>query len=154
MSATLTTPVATIVAAPVKIKPRLTEADLVAKGHTHIVPGTLHYDPVDNKQKVTINTRGVDGQPDGNTRVIATSDLHQVFHTVVTKIAMDKIKLREKRKDRKSAHKSEAEALRARIAELEAERAGTPQPEPEIQPEQPEQPTLNLTPEEQAALNG
>jgi hypothetical protein len=135
----------------VKVKPRLTEANLIDKGHTHIVPGTLRFDILLNKQVVKINTRGLDGCYDGNTREVATSDLHQVFHTTAVKAQLDKIKLREKRKDRKSAHKSEAEALRARIAELEAERAGTPQPEPEIQPEQP---TLNLTPEEQAALNG
>lgn len=70
----------------------LTEADLIAKGHTHIILGTLRYDAFSNKNKVTIRTRGIDGEFDGNTREIATSDLHQTFWTRETKDLIDAAK--------------------------------------------------------------
>ena len=69
-----------------------TEAQLIAKGHTHIIPGTLRYDAIANKNKVTIHTRGINGEFDGNTREIATSDLHQTFWTVETKQLIDAAK--------------------------------------------------------------
>lgn len=85
---------------------RLTEADLLAKGHTHIVAGSLTYDAVANKQRITINTFGADGLPDGNTREIATSDLFQCRTTVETKEAMDKAKRSVKGKAKRAAVKA------------------------------------------------
>jgi len=83
-----------------KTPKRLTEADLRAK-HPHIVEGSLRFD-LDgthaNKQTVEINTRGLDGKPDGNTRRIATSDLHQVFWTPEVAKEIRKEKMRMKRK--------------------------------------------------------
>lgn len=70
----------------------LNEQDLIAKGHTHIILGTLRYDAFSNKNKVTIRTRGIDGEFDGNTREIATSDLHQTFWTRETKALIDAAK--------------------------------------------------------------
>lgn len=43
---------------------------------------TLSYDADKKKQVVTINTVDADGVIDGNTRVVATSDLHIVKHTL------------------------------------------------------------------------
>lgn len=97
-----------------KTATRATEAELLAK-HSHLVPETLAYIsptggcdnpnvPADmlithaNKQVCQIRTRGIDGQPDGKTRWIATSDLHQVYHTQATKDAMDKAKRNQKAK--------------------------------------------------------
>jgi hypothetical protein len=83
-----------------KASKRLSEEALLAK-HPHIVKGSLRFD-LDgthaNKQTVEINTRGLDGQPDGNTRRIATSDLHQVFWTPEVAKEIRKEKMRMKRK--------------------------------------------------------
>lgn len=88
-----------------KLPKRLTEADIIAKGHTHIVPDSLRYDTARNKQMVTINTVDANGVFDGNTREIATSDLHQCFTTEATKNAMDKIKRNVKAKNKRAARK-------------------------------------------------
>lgn len=88
-----------------KTAPRLTEQDLLNKGHTHIVPGTLRYDASANKQKVTINTIDAQGNFDGQTREIATSDLHQCRTTEATKEAMDKAKRNAKAKAKRAAKK-------------------------------------------------
>lgn len=93
-------------AAKAKVAKRLTMEDLLAKGHSHIVPDSLRYDPVDNKQKVTIQTKGIDGQFDGLTREIATSDLHQCFWTQATKDRMDAIKRNLKAKNKRAAAKA------------------------------------------------
>ncbi len=74
----------------------LTEGDLLAKGHKHIVRGTLRFNRKLNKQTVVIRTRGMNGRFDGDRRTIATSDLHQTFWTVETKKEMDRIKKAEK----------------------------------------------------------
>ena len=88
-----------------KTPKRLVEADLIAKGHTHIVPGSLRFDTDANKQKVTINTVDENGIPDGNTREIATSDLHQCRTTVETKERMDRAKANEKAKAKRARAK-------------------------------------------------
>ncbi len=77
---------------------RLTETDLLAKGHTHIVTGSLRYDEVATKQKVTINTV---------VREIATSDLHQCRTTEATKEAMDRAKRNSKAKAKRAAKKDD-----------------------------------------------
>lgn len=93
---------------------RATETELLAK-HSHLVPNTLAYiSPLGgcdnpnvpaemlgthpNKQVCMITTRGIDGQPDGGTRWIATSDLHQVFTSAEVKAQMDKAKRNAKAK--------------------------------------------------------
>lgn len=92
----------TEIATKTKTATRLTEADLLAKGHTHIVADTLRMCPTSNKQKVTINTRDAEGAFDGNTREIATSDLHQCYWTQETKDAMDKSKRNAKAKEKRA----------------------------------------------------
>ena len=89
---------------------RATETELLAK-HSHLIPGPLAYiSPFGgcdnpnvpehmlsthrNKQVCQIAPVGVDGQPDGQTRWIASSDLHQVFWTAETKKALNKAKRR------------------------------------------------------------
>jgi hypothetical protein len=91
-----------------KAPKRLTEADLRVK-YPHIVEGTLRYDTEGlhlNKQTVEIKTRGLDGQFDGKTRRIATSDLHQVFWTEDTKAEMDKERRRMKAKQNRAVLKA------------------------------------------------
>jgi hypothetical protein len=68
--------------------------------HNHVVEGSVRFDPIRNKQVCEIRTRGIDGQFDGNTRTLATSDLHQTFWTVETKKALDKLKAKAKRSAR------------------------------------------------------
>lgn len=94
----------------IKTVSRLTEADLLAKGHSHIVEGSLRYDPQVNKQKVTINTRNAEGAFDGQTREIATSDLHQCYWTVEVKDAMDAAKRNAKAKEKRAKAKANAPA--------------------------------------------
>lgn len=84
---------------------RLDEASLLAK-HPHIVEGSLRYDAMANKQKVTIQTRGIDGTFDGNTREIATSDLHQTFWTQETKDALDRAKRNAKARGKRATRKT------------------------------------------------
>jgi hypothetical protein len=102
-----------------KTPKRLTEEMLLAKGHSHIVPGTLRWNPEQSKQVVTINTFGLDGKPDGNTREVATSDLHQCRMTAETKRAYDRIKLSEKAKAKRAE-------VRALLAAAKAEGAIAP----------------------------
>ena len=100
---------------------RKTEADFAR--HAHMVAGSLGYVSPDgtcdnanvpasfsethrNKQVCQINTVGVDGQPDGKTRWIATSDLHQCFWTVETKKALDAAKRNAKAKAGRAALKA------------------------------------------------
>ena len=114
-----TTPTTTT---PKVVQPkRKTEADFAH--HAHLVPGTLGYVQPDgtcdnanvpasfsethrNKQVCQIRTVGIDGQPDGNTRWIATSDLHQCFWTEATKAALDKAKRNAKAKAGRAALKA------------------------------------------------
>lgn len=68
--------------------------------HNHVIEGSVRFDTIRNKQICEIRTRGIDGQFDGNTRTLATSDLHQTFWTVETKKALDKLKAKAKRSAR------------------------------------------------------
>ena len=65
-----------------------TEAKLLAQW-PHVVPGSLVWDEIANKQSVTIRTFGLNGQPDGNTRAVYTSDLFQTFFTFEVKGQLD-----------------------------------------------------------------
>ena len=93
---------------------RATESELLAK-YPHLVPNTLAYiNPFGgcdnaavpeemlsthrNKQVCMIATRGIDGNFDDNYRWIASSDLHQVFHTAEVKAELDKAKRNAKAK--------------------------------------------------------
>lgn len=115
---------------------RKSEADLL-KRHPHMIEGTLTYisplgtcDNADiptelctthpNKQVCQIRTRGVDGQFDGKTRWIATSDLHQCFWTVETKKALDAAKRNQKAKDGRQALKALKAQLAAKVEEVVA----------------------------------
>lgn len=100
---------------------RRSEADYIAK-YPHIVEGSLRYEEEGThakKQTVEINTVGIDGKPDGNTRRIATSDLHQVFHTEEVAKEVKQAKRRAAAAKRREVKKAEAEAN----AEVEAEAA-------------------------------
>ena len=85
---------------------RLTEEAIAAR-HQHIVEGTLRFDPIANKQKITIRTRNQHGLFDGNTREIATSDLHQCFWTAETKAAMDRAKRNAKARGKRASTSEE-----------------------------------------------
>lgn len=73
------------------------EATAIAKHGDKIVVGSAQRDQASNKVTVLINTRGVDGEYDGNTRRVATSDVHQVHHTPEVKKALDRDRARAKR---------------------------------------------------------
>jgi hypothetical protein len=60
-----------------KTKP-LTEQELLSR-YKHVVRGTLRSNKKLGKNQVKIRTYGPNGRPDGKTRVVATSDLHQCF---------------------------------------------------------------------------
>lgn len=81
---------------------RKDEADYI-KEYPHIVKGSLRYDAKLLKQVVTIKTIGINGKFDGDTREIATSDLHHTRHTedVAKQVRLSKI--RESRKARREA---------------------------------------------------
>lgn len=88
-------------------------------GKSNIVEGSLRYEETGhhaNKQTVEINTIGLDGKPDGQTRRVATSDLHQVHHTEATAAELKKAKRRENAKRRREA----AKAALAKVEEMEA----------------------------------
>lgn len=79
---------------------RSNEAEILATWN-HVVPKTLRYDEEGlhaNKQTVEIRTRDINGQPDGKSRRIATSDLFQCFWTEETKDHLDRAKRSAKRK--------------------------------------------------------
>jgi hypothetical protein len=86
------------------------EADIRAI-HNHVIEGTVRFDSVRNKQICEIQTRGIDGQFDGNTRTLATSDLHQTFWTVETKKTLDKIRAKAKRALKPKVAKVKVEAV-------------------------------------------
>ena len=82
------------------------EEGLVAKYGDRIVPGTVRRAPADSKYGtkllVTSNTLGLDGQPDGNTREVATSDVWQVRHTEEVSKELRRQASRERRKAKAS----------------------------------------------------
>jgi len=83
---------------------------------THVVPDTLRFETEGhhaNKQTVEIRTRSVQGEFDGETRRIATSDLFQCFWTVETKAELDKRRRSAKRMAR--AGKEGASELMAQL---------------------------------------
>jgi hypothetical protein len=77
----------------------------IRSSHPHVIEGTVRFDPIRNKQICEIRTRGIDGMFDGNTRTLATSDLHQTFWTVEVKKALDAIKAKAKRASKPKAAK-------------------------------------------------
>jgi hypothetical protein len=87
-------------------------------GKSNIVPNSLRYEEEGvhaRKQTVEIYTIGLDGQLDGNTRRIATSDLHQVFST--EEVAKERKKAN--RAARAKARREAAKAALAKVAEME-----------------------------------
>jgi hypothetical protein len=82
-------------------KPTMMNEATIRTAHPHVIEGTVTFDPIRNKQICVIKTRGIDGQFDGNTRTLATSDLHQTFWTVEVKKALDKAKNKANRHYRK-----------------------------------------------------
>lgn len=97
----------------------LTESAICAR-HSHVVEGSVSFNPMLNKQTCTILTRGMDGSFDGNTRVIATSDLHQTFWTVETKKALDKLKAKAKRAARRVVRQDAEPIVILEDGEMEA----------------------------------
>ena len=81
------------------------EERLVAKYGDKIVAGTVRRAPegskYGNKLLVDIRTRGVNGEYDGNTRTVATSDVFQVHHTEEVRAEL-----------KKAQRKSDAQAQR------------------------------------------
>lgn len=82
------------------------EAQLVAKYGDKIVPGSVRRAPEGSKygrkMLVDIRTRGLDGNFDGNTRTVATSDVFQVHHTEEVAVEMKKVRAAEKRASKKA----------------------------------------------------
>jgi hypothetical protein len=68
---------------------------------------------------VTINTRGMDGEFDGNTREVATSDVHQVHHTEGVDKELGKQRDAEKRAE-KAKVKAETKAETKAEIDLDA----------------------------------
>jgi hypothetical protein len=90
-----------------------TEAQLIAKYGDKIVPGTVRRstDPkYGSKLLVDIQTRGLDGEFDGNTRTVATSDVFQVHHTTEVAVELRKLRAKEKRAARRAEKEAAEEA--------------------------------------------
>jgi hypothetical protein len=79
--------------------------------HNHVIEGSVRFDTIRNKQICEIRTRGVDGMFDGNTRTLATSDLHQTFWTVETKKELDRLKAKARRASKPRKVKVDALAM-------------------------------------------
>lgn len=88
------------------------EARVVAKHGDRIVPGSAQRE-ASGKISVEIRTIGLDGEFDGLTRRVATSDVHQVYHQPEVKKELDKLKAKEKRPSKSG----EVEALKAALRE-------------------------------------
>ena len=54
-----------------------------SKSFQKVIPGSIKRGTgsYEGKLVIKINTVGIDGKPDGNTRLVATSDVHEVQHT-------------------------------------------------------------------------
>ena len=99
---------------------RVDEAALIKK-YKHIVPGSLKFSKVNNKQQVTINTFGINGKPDGNTRVIFTSDLFHVRHTKEVAKEVRLAKIRANRQAKAAARPAKVKAVKpAKVAKVKA----------------------------------
>ena len=97
------------------------EASLIAKYGKKVVKGSVRRaktkaekDTYGSKLLCEIHTVGVDGKPDGKTRVVATSDVWQIHHQPDVKEALRKQqrsdKAKAKRAKAKKATKKEAKA--------------------------------------------
>jgi hypothetical protein len=105
-----------------------TEAKLTAKYGDKIVPGTVRRAPEGSKygrkMLVDIRTRGLDGEYDGNTRTVATSDVFQVHHTDEVAKELRKQRMAEKRAARK-AEKEAAEETKPKAKRKSKAKAKT-----------------------------
>lgn len=81
------------------------EAKLVERYGSRIVKGSVKRGTgkYANKLTVEINTLGVDGKPDGNTRRVATSDVFQVKHMPEVAAELAKTAAAERRKAKAKA---------------------------------------------------
>lgn len=87
------------------------EAKLHAKYPGKVVEGSVRRADASNpdeakygkKMLCTINTKGIDGQFDGKTRTVATSDVFQVHHQPEVVAQLRKARNADKRKARKEA---------------------------------------------------
>ena len=89
------------------------KTDLVTKYGDKVNPDSLRKETdgkYSGKFTVEINTVGLDGKPDGNTRRVATSDVFQVSHTDEVAKQLRKQALRDKR-HAKAASKAKATAV-------------------------------------------
>jgi hypothetical protein len=77
------------------------ELALVTKYGSKIVTGSVHRAPAGSKygtkMLVTIYTKGLDGEFDGETRTIASSDVFQVSHTEAVSAELRKQRAADKR---------------------------------------------------------
>lgn len=100
------------------------EAKLLAKYGDKIVKGSVRRAPAGSKygQKLLcdINTRGVDGKFDGNTRTVATSDVFQVHHTEEVAAELK----RQAAAERRAAAKARREASKPASVEDAATKLG------------------------------
>lgn len=94
------------------------EAKAMVKHSEKIVSGTMiRATELDGagkwkaKMVCVIKTRGVDGEFDGNHRLVATSDLHQVHHT-------EEVKKELKKASRPSKSRKTEDAMAAKLREL------------------------------------
>lgn len=105
------------------------ETRLIAKYGDKVVPGSVHRatDPrYGNKLMVTINTRGLDGEYDGQTRTVATSDVFQVHHTDEVAAELRRARQAERRAARKAKDEPKAKepkAKRSRTSRAKADKA-------------------------------
>lgn len=88
-----------------KIKARIEKGDYRGATLENIQWDTLRYDETKRKQVVDIKTVDGDGNPDGDTRTVATSDLHLVKHSINVSKALQK--------ERSNARRRKAEAEKA-----------------------------------------
>lgn len=90
------------------------EAKLHAKYPSKIVAGSVRRAPEGSKygKKLLcdINTVGIDGDFDGNTRTVATSDVFQVSHTVEVAAELRKVQAADKRAAAKAKREAKTEA--------------------------------------------
>ena len=107
-------------AAPAPTPEQKAEAQLAEKHPGKVVPGSVHRAPASSgygtKLLCTIRTKGEDGLWDGNTRLVATSDVFQVHHTVEVAAALRK----QRAKDKRAAAKAEREGAEPDQAALDA----------------------------------
>lgn len=85
------------------------ETALIAKFGAKVVPGTIRRARKGTKHEgkftIEINTVGEDGEPDGKTLRVATSDVHQVNHTPEVAERLRRARRNERARQRRaSAH--------------------------------------------------